>query len=270
MAIEEFSPLDAYQRVLSRLWLVVLLAILGGCVGWFIHQLQPPVYEAKAVFTANIDYSQIEKLTEYEQDQTIGAVLGLMGSTDVVERVNQEARAQKLPFQELVYNQNMFLERRQSLLQLRYRSQDPKVAAAIANLWADAAYQRLKEAHQHSVDAHLLRNYIDALKNNPSLLISCSPPPLLNPPVPRICGKDSPDQVQGNLKYLEDRYTGELYNSLGVIEALNFSISRRASVPTGPVAYRSGTMTLFGTLIGFLVGIFVANLHPGWRRNLAF
>ncbi|MGE5220888.1 MAG: hypothetical protein ACM3PY_00530 [Omnitrophica WOR_2 bacterium] len=259
--------MDAYRGVLSRLWLVVLLAILGGCAGWLFHRLQPPVYEAKAVFSANIDYAQIEKLTEYEQDQTISAVLALMGSTEVVDRVTEQARLQKLPIPALVYNQNMFLERRQSQLQMRYRNPDPKIAAAVVNLWAEAAYERLKEAHQHSVDAHILRNYIDVVKNYPLQSKDCPPAPLLNPPVPAICGADPPAQIQGNLKYLESRYTGELYNSFGVIEALNFSLSRRASVPATPVAYRQGALTLAGTFIGFLVGIFIANLRSSVQRR---
>ncbi len=80
MKDQEFSPRESLERAFERWWVIVLLTALGGMAGWAFHFFLPPVYEATAVITVNMDF-QKGKLTQYEEDYAFNAA-GAIGTSD--------------------------------------------------------------------------------------------------------------------------------------------------------------------------------------------
>ena len=96
MTSQEFSPRESLERILARWWVIVLITVLGGIVGWTFHFLQPPIYEASAVITINMDFTKRE-LTQYEEDYAFNAAGAIIASTPVEDQIVSEARAQGIP-----------------------------------------------------------------------------------------------------------------------------------------------------------------------------
>lgn len=246
LIVEEYSPLETFRKAV-RLWrLVALLSFAGGALGWGFTYLQPPIYEAKAVIVAQIDFTQTGVLTELEQDQAMGAVLALFVSTPVLQAVMEDAQAEQIPLVGLGYEQNLFLERRRSNLNLKIRDRDPQVAARIANLWAENAYQALLESHQHALNARRIQQML-------SPYTGCPTPA----PGETACPSLVPEQER---PALEAELNRELLASNGILPAMIFDLSQAASAPIEPVALRPDLLPLAGALAGFLLGIAIADI----------
>jgi uncharacterized protein involved in exopolysaccharide biosynthesis len=252
--MNEFSPLDTFKRAYRLWWLVALLTFLGGILGLIFHRLQPPVYEARAVITAQVDLTQTWELTELEQDQAITAVMTLFVSPPVLQQTTAEAIAQGLVIDELVYEQNLFLERRRSNLELLVRDKDPEKAAALANLWAAAAHQALLDSHTHALRAQAIRQILYPYAGCPT------PTPEGTPAGTAVC-LPPPGEGQ-DLQKLETELNAELLASNAILPALIFDLSRPARVPRQPVALRADLLALVGALVGFLCGAGLASLRP--------
>lgn len=253
MKVAEFSPLEEFYRVLNRWWLIVLLMLLGGGIGWIFHRAQPPIYETKANLLVHIDFSQTGPLTEYQQDHTIGAVQSLLISQSVEEEFIAGARARGIPEQALYYGTNFVLERRLYNLQMRVSNADPELAAEIANYWAEAGYTALLEAHGHAVRANVLSHYARTLE---SCGVSVEE---LNPLCQQMDAKDIPVA----LEELSASIQAETAASRGITHAVGFDFYQPAEVPERPAAYGANWLILFGALIGFGAAVLVTMLPAG-------
>jgi len=254
MSVKEFSPLEEFSRIYRRLWLVVLLIVIGGLVGWVFHLFKPPLYEARAIVVVDIDFAQTGKLEEIEQDQAIGAAFALLGSSPVLEQTMTDVRDQGVAFPGFLYNQNMFLERRQSQLFLRVRVENPQVAEKVTNLWVNRAYAALIDAHEHAMKAQVLRNYLAAMKECPSI-------PNGEPSTPSLCGSASLEEVQKNILAVETELEKETIASLGIIPALSIALSKNATLPNSPVSFGVGLLILAGALIGFFLALIIISYN---------
>ena len=250
MSVKEFSPLEEFSRIYKRLWLVVLLTMIGGFTGWVFHRVKPPLYEARAIVVVDIDFAQTGKLEEIEQDQAIGAAFALLGSTTVLEQAMTDVRAQGIAFPGFLYNQNMFMERRQSQLFLRVRMENPQVAEKVTNLWVNRAYTALVDAHEHAMKAQVLSNYLAAMKECPSISN-------VEPSIPSICGSASVEETQKNIFSIEAILEKETVASQGIIPALSISLSKNATLPNSPVSFGTGLLILAGALIGFFLALMI-------------
>jgi capsular polysaccharide biosynthesis protein len=250
MALGEISPLRSIQSILKHWWVLVLLGVLGGGIGWLVHYLRPPLYEAKAVMAFNIDFPSLtdENLSIYIADQTFGAGGALMFSTSVLEQLVSEAQSRGIDVNlTTIVKMVQYPERRQNLWTLRVRHPDPQTAADLANLWAEISYQQLEEAHSHAVRASVLQTYLQALGE-------CPDPPDLNPPPPAICAGQGGIDRQ-DLPAIEAELNAEIQASRGILTDLLFTFSQRAQVPDGPVSFETGSLVISGALIGFLCGV---------------
>lgn len=239
---------------MRRWWLVALLMIAGGGLGWLFHKLQPPVYEAIAEFTVSIDFTRPDAVSRwdqdrYEEDHIILAAKSLMVSTAVTEQVSADVRALGIPPEALTYGKYVFIERKQAITELRVRNRDPQTAAAIANLWAQRAYDALVEAQGHAQRAWTLRQYLNGLNG-------CLQNP--QPEAGSICAGLSLTDVQKELETAQAELDAETLAGKGIAPALVFDWSRRAVAPESPVAFRANWLVLAGALIGFVIGAALA------------
>ena len=254
MTFKEFSPLETFEYALKRWWLVALLTFVGGSLGWLYHRFQSPLYEARAAMIAQIDFTQTGELTELEQDQAIGAVIALMTSPPVLDQVLQQAQALGLPVESFTYGKNAFLERRRSVLEMQVRDPDPKLAASLANLWADTAYAVLSESYKHALKAQSLRSDINGLVTCLQAPEGASPPGIL-------CEAGTPEEIQSRIQTAQTSLNSETLASNALLPAMLFDLSKRADIPLTPVAYRANLFVLGGALIGFVLGVILASLR---------
>ena len=151
-------PMITFNRLLSGWWKIVLLAVLGGLIGLGVSTLIPPMYEAEATFHASIDFTQINFdnmvgeygypliFTQYDEDLAL----------QVVERVLLAERGEALKFAKTLdpeldgqtFWDNKQIQRYLGRWQLRYRHQDPAIAQAIVNYWAEIGMQALEVAQE--------------------------------------------------------------------------------------------------------------------------
>jgi uncharacterized protein involved in exopolysaccharide biosynthesis len=256
----EISAIDEFSRIIRRWWLIALLTILGGCLGWAFHIAQPPLYEAAATFSVVLDLSKsTPPLDEREQDQAIGAFKALMTATSVVEKVRAEALARDIPIDALDINRRVFIERRQSQIDLIIRNENPQTAAAVANLWADQAYAAMVAAHGHALQADSLMQYQHSLTE-------CLQ--MKKPAPDSLCALESLDALEQRIQEVGAKRQAELLTSQSLLPTLVFDFSQRAEPPQEPVAYSAAVLLLAGALIGCVAGIALALIPwPGRKEQ---
>ena len=253
MDIKEYSPWDTFANILNHWGWVVLLALIGGSLGWIIHRLQPPVYESKAEITVIIDYSQTAPMTEYDQDHTIGIVKAVVLSKEVIEQVEAKAQAQRLSIKALKYGESIFLERKHSVLELIIRSRDAQDASSLANLWAETAYDSLVKAKQNALQARVLRGELVALEK-------CLQLPEATPDRPELCASYTSDELPDRIQSVVFEVGQAETQARGILSILSFEISQPAESPTQPVAYGANLLVFSGAMIGLMLGLLAISM----------
>jgi hypothetical protein len=163
---EEFIPMDYFSWVARWWWVAVLCAILGGFFGFLFSRLQPPVYEAQAVFTATLDYNKIDfmhfpvttpspyKMTQYDEDLALSVVNAslVLVIPQVVSFAQQNGINIDLPEFKILST----IERKNAFWDVRFRSNDPAVAQKIVNFWAQQGFADM----QIKQNANKIPNYV--------------------------------------------------------------------------------------------------------------
>ncbi|MDY6866687.1 MAG: Wzz/FepE/Etk N-terminal domain-containing protein, partial [Chloroflexota bacterium] len=172
-----FIPYETLRHLLTNWWKIALLAVLFGMLGLATSYLIPPKYEAEAIFTATIDYRDINfenlqkengkplTITQYDYDLALSVVqtVLLQVKNDVI------AYAQTLDpaLDAQTFEDNMRIERRHAEWSLRYRHEDPAVAQAIVNYWAEVGLAQLEKAQESEVLAPYVKVDLTTLANLP-------------------------------------------------------------------------------------------------------
>jgi uncharacterized protein involved in exopolysaccharide biosynthesis len=143
----EFVPVENLKRMLKFWWLVLLLSIAGGIFGFIIHRQKPPLYEAKVVFMASIDFNKLPPppytLTQYDEDITLVLVeVAIRQSLPTVSGYVLDNHLMTDP--DLVHDQSS-IERQNAYWELRFRYSDPVVAQNVTNYWAQQAFTLLQD-----------------------------------------------------------------------------------------------------------------------------
>lgn len=252
---KDISPLDKFEHLLSQWWLLAILGILGGIVGWSITFIKQPVYEARASLVVHLNYHGRNTYSESYSSYLLSTIAAIISpyslgpsliSNDIVECTN------------LTIN-DLQLERRQSVWDLVVRCTSAQGAVNLANEWLDAAMISLTDAYEHSLT-------IDVLTANLDILKSCG-----YIPAPELCSDISTlEDQQSLIRSLQQEIRIEEQKSKGMESIVSFEIESYASASDKPIAYSSGIFPLAGTAIGLLVGILI--FSQGWsissRREL--
>ena len=251
---QEFSPRASLEQALQRWWVIVLLTVLGGIVGWALHFTRPPLYEATAVITANMNFQRVKdkvKLTLHEEDYAFNAAGAIGTSTAVKDQIIAAAHLSGFPMDMNQLSELMNMERKQSIWELHFRNRVPQTAADLANIWAEKTLQALNTALGHAVLADQIQSQIDSFTTSQSTPGS----PLLSP------------ETQTALQNLSDKLAQEQKLSQGVISIMKFTLSQSASVPQKPVLYNLADLVLAGACIGFILSLWVVGRYQGQRRG---
>jgi capsular polysaccharide biosynthesis protein len=246
----EFSPRESVERALTRWWIIVLLTVLGGIIGWVFHLFQPPVYEATATITVTMEFHKWE-MTQYEEDHAFNAAEAIINSIAVKNQIIAEARTRGFPIDFNQLQRQMFLERKQSVWELHVRDREPTIATLIANIWAEKGMEALDIALEHAIQVDILEDKISGLAKNSS-----------DPGLAQSYG-----EIQVTIKNWISEWIQEKSLSKGVLSIMTFALTDPAATPISPSLYNLGTMVMAGACIGFVISLWAANskkvLHRG-------
>jgi capsular polysaccharide biosynthesis protein len=149
MTSNEFSPYKYFSHILSLWWLVSITTLIGGALGFVFFHLHPPIYEATATYLVSIDLNRFpfqgvrEDLIQYNEDMAVNTTQGAINSSMVLNGVLDQLRAQGISLTITDLLQNYTIERKLDIWELRYRSQVPRDAQTIVNIWAQIGYQAM-------------------------------------------------------------------------------------------------------------------------------
>ncbi len=146
--------IETMNNLFRRWWLIAVFAIVCGLLSLAFSALKPPKYEAEAIFSASIDYRDINfenlvdetesplTFSQYDIDMALSAV------QTVLLQVRDEAftYAQTLDpsLEAETFENNMLIERQHGLWYLRYRHEDAQTAQSIVNYWAELGIDAMK------------------------------------------------------------------------------------------------------------------------------
>jgi hypothetical protein len=144
---QEFSPKDQILKLLHYWWIVAVTMIVGGLLGYAIHHLRPPVYQAKASLYTFIDFLKITdvQLTPYDEDVTINTVQAVMLSNGVVGEVLTKANKRGISLDYDTFIHQMSIYRKLADYDLFFRDHDPLVAQQIVNDWAEIGLEKIRQ-----------------------------------------------------------------------------------------------------------------------------
>ena len=246
----EFSPLESLEHAFKHWWVIVLITVLGGFAGWIFHFFQSPLYEATAVITANADF-QKAKLTQTQQDYAFNAAGVIGNSTNVKNQIIAASKKLGFPIAVNQIEQVMFLERKQSVWEFHVRNRDPVIAAELANLWAEKAYEALNTALGHALLADQIQAQITNIIGSQSTAAS-----------PGLSA-----EAQVTLKGLSDELLQEKQLSKGVISIMKFATSESATVPQKIAIFNLADLVLAGACVGFIISLWVVGSFKAFRRG---
>lgn len=247
---QEFYPRKSLELAFQRWWVIVVLTTLGGIAGWAVHFIRPPLYESTSTITVSMDF-QNRKLTQREQDFAFSASGAIGSSTQVKDQVIAEAQAQGFPIDLNHLEQQMFLERKQSVWEFHVRNRDPETSAELANLWAEKAIEVLNADLAHALRADQIQAQINTLTGSQPASGSSGYSP----------------EIQASLKTLSDDLMQEKQSSQGIISIMKFAQTGSAIAPKSPALYDLAGFVLAGACIGFVISLWAAGSHKGLGRG---
>jgi hypothetical protein len=145
--MSELTPISYLYRLVKFWWIVILCTLIGGGAGFAFSRLNPPIYEAKAIFHVSLDLEQMAQIDPplglNEEDIALASVHGTIMHPDVVTSLFAEANSKGifLTWEEITLNYT--IERKNTIWELRYRSTDSQVAHTVVNIWAAKTYDKV-------------------------------------------------------------------------------------------------------------------------------
>ena len=157
--IEKNTPgtidfVETMNNLFRRWWLIAGIAIVCGLLGLAFSALKPPKYEAEAIFSASIDYRDInfENLVDETESPLTFSQYDIDMALSAVQTVLLQVRAEVFTYAQTLdpsldaetFEKNMLIERELGLWYLRYRHENAQTAQSIVNYWAELGIEAMK------------------------------------------------------------------------------------------------------------------------------
>ncbi|HEY5158440.1 MAG TPA: hypothetical protein VII93_10815 [Anaerolineales bacterium] len=268
----EISPREMLERTLRFWWILVVLAILGGVVGWVFSKFRPPVYEATAMFEVSLNEQQLVKdglVTEDKlpldfpsQNVYLTPAADMFYATDLRTLFIADAQSHGISLEEKDFSPESFnLDRRGFVWLISVRSTDPATAARLANMWLADANSSLLEAKAHTTQSLSLGLQRDSVQKcflelDFTKASQCAGITFFNPA-----------DLDTYLKNMQQQIASEQQAGRGIYPALDFVITDPAQAPSSPILYSASLIILAGSLLGLLAGVLVVSLIPASIRR---
>jgi hypothetical protein len=262
--MNDIAPARAFERVLRSWRLMAAMILLGGVAGWIFSLFRRPVYEATAFYSVRIDTQALvlrlglnpENPLEFPVINTyLTPVAAVFREEETQDQLRSAAQVEGLPAEMIVFDaSNFILDRRGSLWFATVRSNDPVLAASLANLWLEVVDARLRGMLSSSFSA-------EALEAEHSAVVQCFSS--LDFAQANECAGtafQAPAEFEAYIKDLSNRIAVERQASHGLDTTLQIDMDRLAEPPVRPVLYGRATLTFAGSLSGLLLGSLLAQI----------
>lgn len=141
----DFDAYDPISPTMALWWVLVICSVIGGIAGYIVNRFKPPVYEARAVFMASIDFNKIDfSYTESsdpphqfdEGDENGSLEIIRVSLTDLEPQVVMYAQQKGLLIDAALLKGQSTIEKKHAFWDVSFRYSDPAVAQDIVNYWA--------------------------------------------------------------------------------------------------------------------------------------
>lgn len=151
---ETVDFIETMNNLLRRWWVIAIYAIVFGLLGLVFSYISPPKYEAEAIFSAGVDYRDINfdnlvdetnsplTFSQYDVDMALSAVQTVL--LQVRDEAFSYAQTLDPALDAETFENDGLIERRLGQWYLRYRHQDAQTAQAIVNKWAELGIEEMK------------------------------------------------------------------------------------------------------------------------------
>lgn len=244
----DLYPHDLMQRMIRWWWVVVIFAIAGGLAGFLISRMQKPIYESDSMITTAIDYAYAGRLNDYMVDHLIIAVGDVIDSSQVIDKVLEEADAAGIDLNSEAIKAGLTKSRQGYRWVLSSRFQDPDLSMQINQIWLSAAIAALEDLKQSSLQALDQLAYQHAVE-------SCFSQAVVLEPSSSYCTVENLNQLRLDIN---ENYQGEsdrtTLNQLQ-ISKISFEAVQTSSVPEKPVLYNTNLSTAAGCAAGLILSL---------------
>ena len=163
---DTLNLLESINNLLHNWWKITLCAVIFGLLGLAFSYIRPPKYEAEAIFSVSIDFSEINfanlvddrgrpvEFTQYDLDLALSIVQRMLYK--VKSRAFAYAQTLDSSLDPATFTENMRIERLHNRWSLRYRHEDPLIAQSIVNYWAELGMAQLEEER----DVETIESYV--------------------------------------------------------------------------------------------------------------
>jgi hypothetical protein len=243
--IAGLSPLEELKKPLRLWWLIFLLTLIGAFLGWCLHFLRPPVYEARATFVVSVDYSRVRVLNEEETDFSVNDASYILTSAEVVDRVAARLQQVGLPVGVEDLDRMYSRERRETAIIIYIRGSDRSFVDQVAAIWAEEATRVIETAYHHAVYADYLARVSLRTQGRLENLFRTTPG--------SVSARKMSEILQQAFAFNE-LLVKERQASMNLFPGLTISFNGLETSSGDPVYFNVGTFTLCGGLIGLVIG----------------
>jgi hypothetical protein len=260
--VKNLSFLEWLENLAARWYILVAGMILGGLLGWGGAMLKAPVYEANAVFTVTIDYTQTGALSDIEEDQAMRGVGDIIFSEEVIDVTLKRLESEGLNLSKDEFYDDAIFDREEFRWAIRYRDADPQLAYQVLHAWEATSDEILQDSLVH---ARLGAAYQQVLNG----LTTCLERGTLMEAGGERCSLDNLDEILAKTNQVSGLITDELAQSRGLFAALTVVLSDPVTVPTLPVRFQTNVLVFSGMFSGLLLAIIFLTIAARKRFMLS-
>jgi len=226
-----------------------------------LHGLRPTVYEAETFLTASLNFPPDEFYTQFEEDYAFTVAAAHIDPLGIASSLVPALRAQGYSITTDEFLRQASLERMQASWALRYRSPDPDLALAVVDLWHLQAYDKLASLRDHSLQAQAYYGQLRFLNVCYRYALISRTEMLTYPPdYQLVCVFPSAEKIHTEQLSTSRLFASELRLSRGMNPYFVIDIPDTAGTQVYRTAYDRNLMVLAGALVGFVAGLWLANL----------
>lgn len=236
------SRLDrTFSFLIRRPYVLVLLMILGGVIGFFSARLVPATYLATATQSITVDFTRTGTLSDLDVDRMLGVAEDWVLSPAVLNETARRTQLDVASFRAMAT-----LRRTNDRLTLTVRGENASETTVRAYVWLDVAADALREAQ---ATALIAEEKMTALRGLTACVQEAAAEPLS-----RRC------TLQGEALDAEIARLGAEISELnersgGLSPALRFGVTNLDGIEVRRVNAGSGALTLVGAILGLIVTI---------------
>lgn len=244
MEPHDLNLMSISSKAIKYWWLMVIAGTIGGLIGFLLSILViPPLYSASSEISAQIDFTDVGHLTQYEQDQFHSHLMSFARSDEVIFQTLDRLSAPEIEIG--TFRSVCKAERQLSQIVFRCQDIDPERSAEMANSWQAVAYSAIEEALFHA------RQY-RKLTTRQQQIEACIQRSVSSPESIYECNFNEDD-----LNLLAEEIESERKASAGLVPGFSLSLGSTAVIADSPVRHQTGLMVLAGASLGFLLSFFL-------------